>query len=81
MCPDQQPNGGDASHGLNDDCKKSNALLKCESAKSAKNARSAKSAKSVQKCGNRKLSEKSAESAGLLGDATALNIILTKQPN
>jgi len=45
--------------------------LKCEKCESAK---------SVQKCGNRKLCEKSAESAGLFGDAAALNIILTKRP-
>jgi hypothetical protein len=40
-----------------------------EGVESAESAKSAKSAKSVQKCGNRKLCEKSAESAVLLGDA------------
>ena len=49
--------------------------------KHEESVQSAKRAKSVQKCGNRKLCEKSAESAGLLGDTTALNIILTKQSN
>ena len=43
--------------------------------KSAETAESAEIGSMWQLC------EKSAESAGLLGDAPALNIILTKQPN
>jgi hypothetical protein len=68
-------------HGLNEDSKKSNAVVEVRKRKSAKNAKSAKSAKMCKKCGNRKLCEKSAESAVLLGDVAALHIILTKQPN